>query len=593
MPRFSSLRNRLARVPTRKVVKHVLLAAMGLLVLEIIYVIVANLILASSLVRDGVGTGDGVRLEYASARTWLPGRVHLREFDLRVEDYNVQVELKIGRASLDVQLLALFSKRFRATRLVAGDLRLRMRHKVHAVGKNGPRLEAYAPIDGFADPPLYRGPPPAPTPNPESLWSVQVDDVVAHTRELWILEYRFEGDAEARGAFLLRPALLVRVDPASLHFDSGTLRVGRSTVANVVRGRITFSMPHLDVPATHGNAAFGQMSSQVDLTLRGGELQFLDVYTEPRASVRLQGPALWNVAWRVEHGIVAPHSRVELHAPRFVLETAQLALRGGARTSVTRNPASRSFAIDAALNDVTLQANDSCTKPPRLTQLTSSLELEGVDLTQSITPGKLTLSGSALAPELACLNPLIPGGAIQLGGSAEVSAQLSRAASGRGDGSATLDVKQGQMRHADHQFQGELHAEAEFRLARNDENSNYAKGAVSLHLTQAQSLLSFALGQPFRDIVSGALGLDDLQANVAFHAERDQLVLELTSSRSGAVTGKGHWRLPLREKPKGAVLLSSGPVHVGITLNGSAMDVAPLVSDDWLSSRSADSQQRQ
>src|SRR6476659_4220481 len=99
-----------------------------------------------------------------------------------------------------------------------------MRHKVREAAGHGERLAAFPKIPGFADPPLFVGPEPSPIPDEQyDLWSVQIEDVVAHANELWFLEYRFQGDAEARGAFLVRPARLVEVGPARLELRSGRL----------------------------------------------------------------------------------------------------------------------------------------------------------------------------------------------------------------------------------------------------------------------------------------------------------------------------------------------------------------------------------
>ncbi|HXK16227.1 MAG TPA: hypothetical protein VNG33_00385, partial [Polyangiaceae bacterium] len=90
---------------TLRVVVVVLARVVAVLVgLQLLYLVAANAVLRSSVIKRRVDAADGMHLEYASASsTWL-GRVHVSGFSLRVEDYNVQFLLTIERAELDVGL---------------------------------------------------------------------------------------------------------------------------------------------------------------------------------------------------------------------------------------------------------------------------------------------------------------------------------------------------------------------------------------------------------------------------------------------------------------------------------------------------------
>lgn len=553
-----------------------------LILLEVVYLVAVNALLASNLVRDGVGSAEGIQLEYASAWSWIPGRFHVRELDLRFEDYNVEFELRIAGGTLTLNLSALAFKRLHVQKLRAENVSFRMRHKVPAIGNNAPRLAAYPPIAGFPDPPLQRGPPPPPTADPESLWSLQVENLVAEVRELWILEYRFRGDAEARGSFLIRPALQVRVEPAALQFRRGSLHVAQNAVAKDLRGEISFRMPNLDVQATEGNAVFSQISTEVDLTLAGGDLGFLDVYSLPHTPLSFRGPARWSFQVKLEKGVVARPSKVTLNAPKLEAKTPVATLVGAAQLVLGRETEEQSLSLQGSLQDAKLLISDSCASPPQLTRLTSSIELKGVDLSQPMEPGALSLSGSARASDLSCLDALSSDPGSRLGGSSEASFELSRDGTGHGSGKAALDIRQGQVNYQGSRVQGNLHALARFQLGKNQEQASYAEGAVSVNMTSAGSLLSVTIAPLFSKLISGALGVDELDATVAFHAEPDRVVLELTSARTGAITGKGHGRIPSDGESKAALLFSSGPIHVGVELAGSNTDISPLVSESWL-----------
>src|SRR5436190_14171891 len=233
-----------------------------LLGLELIYLIAANLVLHSSLIQRAVAGADGMHLEFDSAYSVLPGRANVRGLVLRVEDYNVQFQLSIEHGPLDVGLDELLHKRFHCYRVRADGVSFLMRHKLHEASGHGERLKDFPKIPGFSDPPLYRGAHPPPIPDSEyNLWEVRIEDVIAQAKELWFLEYRFRGDAEARGAFLIRPARFVHVDPAALDLRSGKLEVGAVPVARKVTGRLDVSLPALDVVHTEGAAVFDLIST--------------------------------------------------------------------------------------------------------------------------------------------------------------------------------------------------------------------------------------------------------------------------------------------------------------------------------------------
>ena len=125
--------------------------------LELAYLAIGNLLLRSQAIQRAVGAADGFALEFGRAYTLWPGHAHVRDLSLRVEDYNVQFEVAIASAELDVALSELAFKKFHITRLDAQGTRFRMRHKLIAVGDDQERVAAYPKIKGFADPPYFVG----------------------------------------------------------------------------------------------------------------------------------------------------------------------------------------------------------------------------------------------------------------------------------------------------------------------------------------------------------------------------------------------------------------------------------------------------
>src|SRR5262245_59331912 len=175
--------------PVRDAAPKVLVrVAIVLALLEAVYLLLANVALMTPLLRRVVNPAEDVEIEYDWAYSPWPGRLYVKNLAFRVEDYNVQFFVGVERGTLDVRLEELARRRFHAVRVIAEGTTYRMRHKFHDVGKDARRVAAYPPIQGFADPPLYRGPHPPPIPDSEyNLWDVRIENVDAAVREVWIL----------------------------------------------------------------------------------------------------------------------------------------------------------------------------------------------------------------------------------------------------------------------------------------------------------------------------------------------------------------------------------------------------------------------
>ncbi len=134
--RVSALRRMAARVRTRHLAIVFGRVAAVLFCLQLAYLAVGNALLRSHAIQNAVASADGFHLDFGPAYTVWPGRVQVRDLSLRVEDYNVQFEVALARAELDISLSQLMFKKLRITRLEAAGVRFRMRHKLITVGND-------------------------------------------------------------------------------------------------------------------------------------------------------------------------------------------------------------------------------------------------------------------------------------------------------------------------------------------------------------------------------------------------------------------------------------------------------------------------
>lgn len=574
----------------RKVLVRLVLV---LLALELFYVVVANAVLRSSLIERGVAGAEGMYLEYGSAVSWLPGRARVSALKLRVEDYNVQFLLEIEHAELDVGLDELMHKRFHAFRLRADGVSFFMRHKLHEAAGHGERLAAFPPIPGFADPPLYRGPHPPPIPDAEyDLWQVQIDDVIARAKELWFLEYRFQGDAEARGSFLVRPARLVRVEPARLELRSGSLRLGPHVVAGRVKGYLAVSVPNFEVQKVEGAAVAHEISLQTKLELSQGRLDFLNAYRDPGAPM-VEGEGAWSVEARLQRGVVQPGTLLAGDARPLVTipgsDRPSVQVSGPARLSLSvdeSTPAQLSLRVAAPTLELgRLEKSGSVSKlpSPKLEKSELSAVIRPVDLGQPLRVASLRTSVERLhVPNLFWLQPWLPrDGSLRVDGVGDAGfdavcdeqqvCQVERAHL------ELVGARVAMGERASEPLSGSFHAENVLLPW----HAPKLGGQGRIELSSARALLPLVTSLPVKDAVSSTLGLSQLRAHWALSGNIADFRLLLLQARSGSLSARGTYRQRPQQR-RGALLLSTGLLNVGVTLHNGETAVSFLVADDWL-----------
>src|SRR5688572_347994 len=73
----------------------------------VIYLVAANVILRTRLLRDLISEGPDVELDYESAYSVWPGRVNVRGLELQVQDYRHQFAIAAESGQVVVSLHAL------------------------------------------------------------------------------------------------------------------------------------------------------------------------------------------------------------------------------------------------------------------------------------------------------------------------------------------------------------------------------------------------------------------------------------------------------------------------------------------------------
>lgn len=583
---LTALRRAAARVGPRTLAKVVWRVAAVLLFLELVYLVAGNLVLRSQIIQRAVGGADGFHLDFGSAYTLVPGRVHVRDFSFTVEDYNVQFEVALDRAELDIALGQLPFKKFRVTRLVAEGTSFRMRHKLVSIGDDGERVAAFPKIRGFSDPPYYVGVRPPPIPDAEyDLWQVKIENVTARVRELWVMEYRFVGSGLATGSFVVKPARWVQVEPAKLRLDDGRLTLGSHLVAEHLRGHINCDIPDMRVQETEGIQVLREISTTLSLSLENGGLDFVGAYLARLGDVSYAGRASWRIDANLQRGVVQPGSQLSLRATPLQLRSGSLAASTDLWLSLERpspdqlGAGSRGDELRLAVQAprIAFERTGSAAAPPHLEAVVGSLELHAADLKGELSLGTARLLvGKALAPALGWFSQ----DGWRLSGKAEGRLDLTRAQKETISGSARLDVSRLTLAHGKSRSDAlDVSAVTERLLIH--EADWTANGELSVHARPLRSILPFLVSAPFDDVAGAALDLDALQARIAVALGTGGLRLRVIDARSGRLRLRGYLEQRASE-PLGAFLFSSGPIHVGVTMRNGETEVSPFVGEGWL-----------
>jgi hypothetical protein len=205
-----------------------------------------NLLVASNALESLInGAQKDVTLSFDADFIWWPTHIEGDDFELMVHDPAIQAQLNIDEYAVDWNPLALFEKKFHATKVRARGIRFELR-KTRLL----PELCAQSPglpvIPGQSLPPgvvegecleqVDTARAAGPEPERDQVVKVQLDDVKAEgLNELWFERYRARGYAAFDGGWSFHPTFETRVDVSDFSSQPWTVHVDGRPVANRVR----------------------------------------------------------------------------------------------------------------------------------------------------------------------------------------------------------------------------------------------------------------------------------------------------------------------------------------------------------------------
>jgi hypothetical protein len=283
-----------------------------LLALELLYLLLGNLALTTGLVRHFANARpEKLLLDYDYAFTLWPGHLFVKNFDLRYQNWGVGIEVGIDEAHARISLSGIVQHKVHFSHVRGKGVSYRMVGRVTSAAGKEERLDAFPRLEGFAHPPLHTAqrPPPKTPEQIKRLWGVQLDDIDATVREIWICEYRYFGSGHAHGSFRLQPLTELEVTDAVIDLEPGRLTVGPHEVSRRARVHVEADMPATKIPRPRPKPEMLAGLSglvQVDAPI---SISFARIY---RPGLRTRGFGKLEVDAGITRGRLTPQSKLQL-----------------------------------------------------------------------------------------------------------------------------------------------------------------------------------------------------------------------------------------------------------------------------------------
>ncbi len=297
------------------------------------YLVGMNVFVGTHILRSALSADpEAMLVDYASAYSWIPGRVHVEGLKIRGSDSNIQWVLGIDKCDFNFSPLDFLHRRFHASHVRGDGLSFRVRLRVDSATPE--HLAALPPVPGFADFPHRKPGPEAPPPTDAEyhLWSIQLDDVDARdVREIWTDTIRYSGNMRVRGRWIFRPMRWLDIGPAVVDAETIDIAYGPRALAGGLQGSIDVTVHPFDVRGHRGLRILEQVSTDLKLKglLRAGEA--LDTLAPISGVTFARGDGPIDALIRMDHGVLLDRTHVSFETAETRATSANVVVEGPLR----------------------------------------------------------------------------------------------------------------------------------------------------------------------------------------------------------------------------------------------------------------------
>ncbi|KYF65845.1 hypothetical protein BE11_44625 [Sorangium cellulosum] len=600
------------------------------------YVVIINVMLSTKLMARLISYNPiDASLKYESAWSLWPGVVHVEDLQLSGSDSLLQWAVLLDEVAADIHLTDLLRKKFTAEDIRAEGFVFRMRLLVDPTSERdleAPHIEALPPIPNFANPPIKPAlPPQRDLENSDegyNLWTVHLEGVDTTLKEIWIQQVRYAGGGRIRGGFYYKPLRSVRVGPLAMELRSGDVHLADHVVARV-DGDLDVTMSTFDPREIDGIDIVDTTWARARLDVALPGLDFVHFFTGEGAEPRLEdGSGELRTNLVINRGKVEPGSTASYATSHLVGTASSLraAVEAGVDLRVDERGAAR---LEVHVPRATLERPEKGLPPIVVERASAVLDAPELHLMR-FPPGfssKVDVVAAAI-PDLRWLNAdgAAPDAPRFTGGAAFMRSSLEVDPLGRGSGVLSLLMKQGALRWKETTVKGDAEARialdaasvlnpaATFRKSRIEikdlavEHKGEAwpdwwarididEAKVGRGLMQAAIRLECKDARPAVELLdaedaipgwaAGLLTMEGLKASATVSRKASDVDFRLLEAQGGNLAIRGRLTKSDGQDPRGAFLVKSGLLSVGIDLAQDGAGVHPLVGDDWVNEKIA------
>ncbi|MGE0326006.1 MAG: hypothetical protein AB7K71_09400 [Polyangiaceae bacterium] len=548
---------------------------------------------------------DDARVELGRAYSPWPGRVVFQDLHLEIHDSASHFDLRIARGTVDVDLMALLGRRFEGQHLNAEGARLQIR-----------LTEAYRSREREARLPRLSAPKPAVgQTHAEDLWGVAVGIDSVIFEELWIDDARVRGRLAVNGAFDLQPLDYLSLSESRVELDACEIWLGEARVTHDLAGTVLASLPRTQVDDQAGQRLSKRAVITTKLAAKVSDIAPFGLYLGKDWDV-FGGEGTLSVDARLRNHDLAAGSRFNYQSPALGVRRGNVSASGASMLTFSQQQHKHA---SWTYRDIDVRKHGLQTGPPIGHADTCKVEIEADG-----PPGELTISSAsfhlaqASVAKLSVLPLELPDGFRRLAGAAEGDVH-ARYARGSIRGDASFQAEDVHLETDDFSLNGDAwltasaSARAPFRElqisrvsfdlrgARMTLNRKRTKpfrvtldttryrfnwktlqgdGPLQLKLSDSQ-VLQDVTGADVPGVGESLFGIQGLKLLVQTKLSPSLQDVKIIRGSSGQANVAG--RLVRREKRARVVLLlSRGPLSVGIVAWPGDSSVVPLAGDDWL-----------
>jgi hypothetical protein len=306
--------------------KRVIRIVVVLLVVEVVYVVGANVFLRSGLLLQLINKKpEKTSINWDSAVTYLPGFATVEGFTLRSQTPKDQVYVHVVEADARISLVKLIFKTIHIRGVDAREVDFRYRERLDRPPKAGQdeepagppqNLEYFPEIPGFSNPP---------DPKPEDLyprkkkkhpWTIKITGAdVEGPVTVAVNGFRLEGEGSVGGGVTVKPRKTIKIHRGRLGLDSTKVTFGQEVLTDSLS--ITSDLQFESFPAKGAKVAdvIGGISGTLFLAGRLGEKAAVSQEITP--GITTFGAGVIAAHLRFKNGVLRTGSRYSLQSDAF------------------------------------------------------------------------------------------------------------------------------------------------------------------------------------------------------------------------------------------------------------------------------------